>query len=598
LLLSQGTCDLQFESAIDAAPKLAQAMAWRDGVDGQNLGTASCQIKKNSQTEGRAEPPGEKWFDMLAEIEADLAECEGAYDEALEAHWGSTAFGAPAANPSTSGMLENLSFFDFEDPLVGDYVNNILFAGFEDVAETVVASLAPSSPTDVCAAAADPTESCYIAAVAADEGSVDECVDSETATECYDDMEAAITARAADFASLAPHMTSATEIFSGFAVGRVDKVVVAGLVCAQASKAAVEAAMGLGSAAAERFCEFVSRHSDFVGLHTTTYTDRDAVAKAFYDTWFGEQYVVESLDEVTIPYATAKVGGYWFDAYDEAAGTSDVTIFVNVTGSGGPPWAYSYDRYVDRDSNMFALQTVINRALVLQAVGIEVAVDSKTMPVLFDKTFIMVFGGESLGDYIALYFITYTLMIYMFIIVGLVVFEKVAKLREIMVMSGLKMATYWTVQYLFYMAQYILMVTVLWIASSVIELKLFTLHDAGVLVLFFFVWGNLMIAFSFMLSSLFSNVRTAVACTFLFIVICVECGFTMLFLLIYNEETPKSAYIGCVLPPLLPTLQPLPLCRHSPPPPLPLQPLPLCRHSPPPSPAGTTSSLPCFSCGG
>ena len=90
--------------------------------------------------------------------------------------------------------------------------------------------------------------------------------------------------------------------------------------------------------------------------------------------------------------------------------------------------------------------------------------------------------------------------------------------REIMLMSGLKMETYFVVTYIFYLMQYAALIFVLWVVAVVLgDLQTFQIHDQGLLFVFFFLWGNVMVSFSFMLSSLFSDAKSAVTCTFMLI---------------------------------------------------------------------------------
>jgi len=95
------------------------------------------------------------------------------------------------------------------------------------------------------------------------------------------------------------------------------------------------------------------------------------------------------------------------------------------------------------------------------------------LPLLHRKDF---FGCQSIADFIASGFLPYIFMLYIFVIQGLVVFEKSSKLRDIMVMSGLKMRVYWTVLWAFYFAQYLFMVLILWVAGVLTELRTFTIH--------------------------------------------------------------------------------------------------------------------------
>jgi hypothetical protein len=91
------------------------------------------------------------------------------------------------------------------------------------------------------------------------------------------------------------------------------------------------------------------------------------------------------------------------------------------------------------------------------------------------------------------------------------------------------------------------MVVILWIAGSLTNLRTFELHEPGVLLLFFFVWGNCMIAFSFMLTTFFTNPRTATVVLLLITILSVQAGETLLVQLILNPTIGDNEvpYLPC-----------------------------------------------------
>mmetsp|Transcript_7258 Transcript_7258/g.9422 ORF Transcript_7258/g.9422 Transcript_7258/m.9422 type:complete len:560 (+) Transcript_7258:1-1680(+) len=98
------------------------------------------------------------------------------------------------------------------------------------------------------------------------------------------------------------------------------------------------------------------------------------------------------------------------------------------------------------------------------------------------------------------------------------------------------------------------MICVLWIAGSLTNLRTFELHDPAVLFLYFFIWGQCMIAFSFMLTTFFTNPRTATVVLLLITILSVQAGTTLLVQLILNpnigaDEVPYLPYMW--FPPLV-----------------------------------------------
>ena len=67
------------------------------------------------------------------------------------------------------------------------------------------------------------------------------------------------------------------------------------------------------------------------------------------------------------------------------------------------------------------------------------------------------------------------------------------------------MSVYWMVTYVFYFMQYAFYVAFLWILSAAANVHAFQLHSPFVLVLFFILWGNLLITFTFLLSVFFTR---------------------------------------------------------------------------------------------
>eukprot|EP00002_Diphylleia_rotans_P007930 TRINITY_DN1758_c0_g1_i16.p1 TRINITY_DN1758_c0_g1~~TRINITY_DN1758_c0_g1_i16.p1 ORF type:complete len:1757 (-),score=347.90 TRINITY_DN1758_c0_g1_i16:421-5691(-) len=95
------------------------------------------------------------------------------------------------------------------------------------------------------------------------------------------------------------------------------------------------------------------------------------------------------------------------------------------------------------------------------------------------------------------------------IYVYLIVMEKQEKLREMMKSSGMKMRTYWLSNYVFFMVLYSAVIIFFYLSGLAIELRFFTQTDPAVIILFFFLWGNALIAFSFLLSTFLNSKRAA-----------------------------------------------------------------------------------------
>ncbi|GLI63912.1 hypothetical protein VaNZ11_007051 [Volvox africanus] len=97
------------------------------------------------------------------------------------------------------------------------------------------------------------------------------------------------------------------------------------------------------------------------------------------------------------------------------------------------------------------------------------------------------------------------------------VYEKEKRLRMMMKMHGLGDGAYWLVTYLWYLLVYIVYIAFFMSFGTLIRLKIFTTTSISLQAVMFFIFGNNMIAFIFMLSSFFSSSRTATVASFLYI---------------------------------------------------------------------------------
>lgn len=95
------------------------------------------------------------------------------------------------------------------------------------------------------------------------------------------------------------------------------------------------------------------------------------------------------------------------------------------------------------------------------------------------------------------------------VILTSLVYEKQYNLRIMMKMHGLKDGPYWLISYCYFLALSILYMVCFIVFGSLIGLKFFTLNSYSIQTLFYFIYINLQIAFGFLLSTRFSNVKTA-----------------------------------------------------------------------------------------
>ena len=273
-------------------------------------------------------------------------------------------------------------------------------------------------------------------------------------------------------------------------------------------------------------------------------------------------------------FYSAKVAGFMF--HEEGSlpygGKYNATIFYNNSGTGD-------DRNAEgpNNGNWHGLTWMMDSALVRKHTGRGIHVAAKTFPkttkcnrdawlagelkktdkVDLDCPLLVpqALSGSILDASNTL--LPLFLMLQMLALTGTVVFEKEAKLRMIMKMMGLRMDVYWLVTYIFNYTQYWCTVMCIWIIGAIGGMKYVTTHDAGVLFLFFFLWGHVLLMFSFVLSNLFSNsVASTAVVTILWIIVVIP-GTTVIGFLTRDVNTPEFIY------PILQLFPPFTMLRGS-----------------------------------
>eukprot|EP00873_Tetraselmis_striata_P004626 jgi/Tetstr1/424890/TSEL_015385.t1 len=211
-------------------------------------------------------------------------------------------------------------------------------------------------------------------------------------------------------------------------------------------------------------------------------------------------------------------GPDWMDCPNEARNVSEyaaaydfkdtsaqaglrVSVWYNDTSFINPPIGYSLNHRMRQSMNMVA------DAFLKHAMGSDRYASSivsvKEMPKLQSR--LSLDFASQLG---ATFYMIVMQLIFPVILQQLV-YEKHHKLRVMMRMHGLSDAVYWAVSYLWYFALSAVFFTLLIIFGAAFGLKFFTLTTPGVLLVTFFLFGNVQIAFAFLLSALIQNPKSA-----------------------------------------------------------------------------------------
>ncbi|KAF8088887.1 hypothetical protein N665_0527s0007 [Sinapis alba] len=114
-------------------------------------------------------------------------------------------------------------------------------------------------------------------------------------------------------------------------------------------------------------------------------------------------------------------------------------------------------------------------------------------------------------------FFTWVVLLLFPVILTSFVYEKQERLRIIMKMHGLGDGPYWLISYAYFLTISVLYVASLVIFGSVIGLKYFRLNSYSIQFVFYFIYLNLQIAFAFLVSSIFSKVKTVTVVAYILV---------------------------------------------------------------------------------
>jgi len=214
-------------------------------------------------------------------------------------------------------------------------------------------------------------------------------------------------------------------------------------------------ASGEGPARLPGWCAYVTSLDAVRGLRTVSAGgSRKALNRELWEAWEG---AYDPATGTTMSRFTA----FHFASADSTSVDYNYVAYFNLTGLAGVRGGFQDDFEAEEvnvhgptDSSgylvaepvtgtMLLLQAAMNAAVVKEHTGLDLETDTKTFPELLDKCAYDLFGCASINDFIASVFLPYIFLIYVYVIQGLVVFEKSSHLRDIMVMSGLKMNVYW-----------------------------------------------------------------------------------------------------------------------------------------------------------
>eukprot|EP00210_Caulerpa_lentillifera_P003638 g3473.t1 len=150
-----------------------------------------------------------------------------------------------------------------------------------------------------------------------------------------------------------------------------------------------------------------------------------------------------------------------------------------------------------------------------------------------------------LSSFVAVLLFTWVIQMLLPLMLVQLVYEKEEHLRIMMKMHGLHDGAYWLVNYTYYLLIYVLYVFIFVAAGSAAGFVIFTKNSYGVQLVFLLLFGNVQIAFTFVLSNFFRSSRGCVVFSFLWIF---GTGFIGLFLLdtLYGRDKDYNYLIELI----------------------------------------------------
>ncbi|EFC42636.1 predicted protein [Naegleria gruberi] len=167
-----------------------------------------------------------------------------------------------------------------------------------------------------------------------------------------------------------------------------------------------------------------------------------------------------------------------------------------------------------RDAISVSLQNWMNDAFLKNLTG-SFRIRTYTAQMTYDTQLISFRLSDMLGSFFFPLILSLLLPTFTFTIV----MEKQYKLREMMKLMGMKMRYYFLVTYVFFYAMYALSAILFIIFSIAFDFRFITQTHPLMLIFFFLLWGNVLISFSFLLSSFIGKTIVATIVSYLFVLI-------------------------------------------------------------------------------
>lgn len=290
------------------------------------------------------------------------------------------------------------------------------------------------------------------------------------------------------------------------------------------------------------------------GLSIANKESTEKLDKDLYDDWNGNEIKFSEYEGLANEigyrwhYYETPFVAFDFSKEDDTNAVYDYTIYHNTTATKR-----------DDTKNWMSLTQMMNNAIMKKHTNKNAFMMTKQFPSKFvckrDEWLdnkrqgkvdcpALLFGflGLNIPDFFLGFMMPWFMILYGYSMVVLVTYEKEHKLRIIMQMQGLRSSVYFWVNYLYFLLQFMTLCFVLTLFGLWANLNLFKLHHYGVVLYFFFLWGNVMIAFFLTVSLFFNSTRLAQTMTFLLILIMVFTGSTIVSAIVQNPAATEDSW--------------------------------------------------------
>lgn len=247
---------------------------------------------------------------------------------------------------------------------------------------------------------------------------------------------------------------------------------------------------------------------------------------------------VEAVDEsIYSAYSDKRVvsGAYHFEKMDFATSEFEYDVYYNLTGSGGfdlPLLINFISNAIWRHQNPTTPTTFLtfsgNKNNPIPPTEVEFDLISLTGPFIYHFIFQLLWPVMLQG----------------------IVHEKENKLREIMLMMGMRTEIYWLATYIFYYCLYLFTTFLTVAVACIFGFRFFLYNNFLVYFLMFFLWGHTMVAAALLLSIFFTKERTALVVGYFVILANGILAQSWVFSYLDQENPPPGAVFGIsVFPP-------------------------------------------------